>query len=339
MSNVKVAINGFGRIGRLVLRSLLQYDREGLFEIVATNSRTSPEQRAYMFKYDSVHGRYPGDVSFDENNIYVDGKKIEVLSVKNTEELPWKEIGVDIVIESTGKARTTDAASGHLTAGAKKVVISAPGSGEDILTLVMGVNEELYDPEVNDIISNASCTTNCLAPMVKVLNDEFGIKKGLMTTSHSYTNDQKTLDSSHSKLHRGRAAALSIIPTSTGAAKALGTVIPSMKGKLNGLALRVPTPDVSVVDLVAELSVNTNTAEINNAFRKHAETDLAGYLYYEDGDLVSMDFVGDPHSAIFAAPHTMVIDNMVKILGWYDNEWGYSCRIVDLVNYIIKKGL
>jgi glyceraldehyde 3-phosphate dehydrogenase len=339
MSKIKVGINGFGRIGRLVLRSLLQYDKEGLFEVVATNDLTSPEQRAYMFKYDSVHRRYPGEVTYDDENIIVDGKKIKVLSVRDTAELPWKDLGVDLVVESTGLNTTAEKASKHLEAGAKKVLISAPGNGEGISTIVMGVNENTYDPSKHNIISNASCTTNCLAPIVKVLNDEFGIEKGLMTTAHSYTNDQKTVDSLHSKLHRGRAAAMSIIPTTTGAAKAIGLVIPEMNGKLNGLALRVPTPDVSVVDLVVESSKKVSAEEVNNAFKKHAEGDLSGYLYYETADLVSMDFVGDDHSAIFAAPHTMVIDNMIKVIGWYDNEWGYSCRIIDLINYVIRKGL
>lgn len=339
MSKIKVGINGFGRIGRLVLRSLLQYDKEGLFEVVATNSRTSPEQRAYMFKYDSVHRRYPGEVTFDDENMIVDGKKIRVISEMDIEKLPWKEMGVDIVVESSGKIKKAEDASKHIKAGAKKVVISAPGSGEEICTVVMGVNEKTYDPSNHHVLSNASCTTNCLAPIVKVLNDEFGIEKGIMTTAHSYTNDQKTLDSSHSKLHRGRAAAMSIIPTTTGAAKAIGIVIPEMKGKLNGIALRVPTPDVSVVDLVVESKTKVSAEEVNKVFKKYAEGELAGYLSYEEGDLVSMDFVGDPHSAIFAAPHTMVIDNMIKVLGWYDNEWGYSCRIVDLINYVIRKGL
>jgi len=339
MAKIKVAINGFGRIGRLVLRALNQYDREGLFDIVVTNSRTTPEQRAYMFKYDSVHRRYPGQVEYDDDNIIIDGKRVKVLSFLNIEELPWKEMGIDVVVESSGKARTAEQASGHLKAGAKKVIISAPGSGDGIATLVMGVNEEEYQPERHHILSNASCTTNCLAPIVKVLKDEFGVEKGLMTTAHSYTNDQKTIDASHKDLHRGRAAAVSIIPTTTGAAKALGLVIPELKGKFNGLAMRVPTPDVSVVDLVAELKREVTVEEINSAFKKRAKGDLAQYLCYEEDDLVSVDFTGDSHSAIFAARHTMALGNMVKVLAWYDNEWGYSCRIVDLINYVIKKGI
>lgn len=339
MKKTRVAINGFGRIGRLVLRALYQYDKEGLFDIVVTNSRTTPEQRAYMFKYDSVHRRYPGEVEYDDENIIIDGKPVRVISVLNVEDLPWEEMGVDIVVESSGKCRTCDKASAHLKAGAKKVIISAPGSGDGIATFVMGVNEEKYNPEVDHIVSNASCTTNCLAPVVKVLNDEFGVEKGLMTTTHAYTNDQKTIDASHKNLHRGRAAALSIIPTSTGAAKALGLVLPELKGKFNGIAMRVPTPDVSVVDLVAELKRDVSVQEVNNVFKARAEGDLSPYICYEDEDLVSVDFTSDPHSAIFAAKHTMALGNMVKILAWYDNEWGYSCRIIDLINHVIKKGI
>jgi len=339
MAKIKVAINGFGRIGRLVLRALYQYDKEGLFDITVTNSRTTPEQRAYMFKYDSVHRRYPGDVGYDDENVLIDGKPVKVISVMKVEDLPWKEMGIDIVIESSGKARTYEKASDHLKAGAKKVIISAPGSGDGIATFVMGVNEDLYRPEEDHVLSNASCTTNCLAPVVKVLNDEFGVEKGLMTTTHSYTNDQKTIDASHKNLHRGRAAAVSMIPTTTGAAKALGLVIPEMQGRFNGMAIRVPTPDVSAVDMVAELKRNVSVEEVNQAFRAQAQGKLSPYLSYEEEDLVSVDFTGDEHSAIYAARHTMVLNNMVKVLAWYDNEWGYSCRIIDLVNHVIRKGL
>ncbi len=339
MGKIRVAINGFGRIGRLALRAMYQYDKEGLFEIVATNSRTTPEQRAYMFKYDSIHRRFPGDVSVDGDNLVVNGQKIKVLAIKNPEDFNWKDLGVDIVIESSGVYKTLEDAQSHLKAGAKKVVITAPGSGGGIPTFVMGVNEDLYNPSADHVISNASCTTNCLAPIVRIINEAFGIERGLMTTTHSYTNDQKLMDSSHKKLHRGRAAALSMVPTSTGAAKAIGLVIPELKGKMNGIALRVPTPDVSVVDLVAELRKEVTAEALNEAVRKRAQSDMKHYVVYEEEDLVSSDFIGDEHSSIFAALHTMAIGNMVKILAWYDNEWGYTCRCIDLVNYIIKKGL
>lgn len=339
MSKVKVAINGFGRIGRLALRALYEYDKEGLIDIVATNSRTNPEQRAYLFKYDSVHRRFNGEVSYDDDNIIINGKKIRVLRQSKPEDFAWGDLGVDVVIESTGIYKDTSTAQAHLDAGAKKVVITAPGSGEGLGTFVMGVNEDKYDPRVHNIVSNASCTTNCLAPVAKILNDEFGIVKGVMTTVHAYTGDQKTVDSSHKKLHRGRAAAVSMVPTSTGAAKAVSLVIPELKGKLNGMALRVPTPDVSVVDLVVEVKGEVSVEKINETFRKYSEGTMAGYLGYETDDCVSMDFAHDSRSSIVAAPHTMVIDNMVKVLSWYDNEWGYTCRCLDLVNYIVKKGL
>ncbi len=339
MKKVRVAINGFGRIGRLALRAMYQYDQEGLFEIVATNSRTTPEQRAYMFKYDSIHRRFPGEVQVDGDDLIVNGNRVKVLAHKDPSELNWGDLGVDIVIESSGIFKDLEGAQTHLKAGAKKVVITAPGSGEGIPTFVMGVNEGLYDPEKDHVVSNASCTTNCLAPVAKILNEEFGIARGLMTTTHAYTNDQKLMDSSHKKLHRGRAAALSMVPTSTGAAKAIGLVIPELKGKLNGIALRVPTPDVPVVDLVAELNKEVSAQEVNEAVKKRAAGDMNHYVVYEEDDLVSSDFIGDQHSSIFAARHTMSIGNMVKILVWYDNEWGYTCRCIDLVNYMIKKGL
>jgi len=337
MEKARVAVNGFGRIGRLVLRTLYEYDRKGLIDIVATNSRTTPEQRAYLFKYDSVHRRFSGDVSVNGDNLVVNGKNIKVLAVSDPEDLPWKEMGVDIVIESSGKYTNAKEAVEHIEAGASKVVISAPGKGEDA-TIVMGVNEDIYDPKEHNIISNASCTTNCLAPVVKVINDSFGLKRGLMTTIHSYTNDQKTLDASHKKLHRGRAAALSIIPTTTGAAKAIGVVIPEIEGKLNGMAMRVPTPDVSAVDLVVECEKEVTAEKVNMAIKLASETNLQGILGYEEDDLVSMDFVGDSRSSIFAAPHTMVVDGLLKVLAWYDNEWGYACRVLDLVNFITEKG-
>lgn len=338
MTKVKVAINGFGRIGRLTLRSLMQYDREDLFEVVAINDLTSPESLGYLFKYDSVHRRFPGEVQVLGQDLIIDGKKIRVVAEPDPTRLPWKEMGVDIVIESTGRFTAADKARAHIEAGAKKVLISAPANGEDV-TIVMGVNEEDYDPKEHHIISNASCTTNCLAPVVKALKEEFGIEKGLMTTAHAYTNDQKTLDFPHKNLSRGRAAALSIIPTTTGAAKAVFKVIPGLEGKLNGFALRVPTADVSVVDLAVQLTRKADAEEINAALKKWAEGPMKGILAYEPEDLVSMDFVGDSHSSIFAPRHTLVVDDMVKVLSWYDNEWGYSCRIVDLVNYMIRKGL
>lgn len=337
MKKVRVAINGFGRIGRLALRALFEYDKEGLFDIIATNSRTDAEQRAYLFKYDSVHRRFPGTVETKDDAIIIDGREVKVLQVPDIKNLPWKDLGVDVVIESSGKYTDADKARAHLDAGAKKVVISAPAKGEDA-TIVIGVNEDIYDPKSHHILSNASCTTNCLAPVVKVLHERFGIVKGLMTTAHSYTNDQKTLDASHKKLHRGRAAALSIIPTTTGAAAAIGKVIPEIQGKMNGIAMRVPTPDVSVVDLVVELEKTVDANTINETMKEYSEGELKGILGYETEDLVSMDFVGDSRSSIFAANHTMCIDNMAKTLAWYDNEWGYACRVLDLVNYVIKKG-
>lgn len=337
MKKVRVAINGFGRIGRLALRALFEYDKEGLFDIIATNSRTDAEQRAYLFKYDSVHRRFPGTVETKDDAIIIDGREVKVLQVPDIKDLPWKDLGVDVVIESSGKYTDADKARAHLDAGAKKVVISAPAKGEDA-TIIIGVNEDIYDPKSHHILSNASCTTNCLAPVVKVLHERFGIVKGLMTTAHSYTNDQKTLDASHKKLHRGRAAALSIIPTTTGAAAAIGKVIPEIQGKMNGIAMRVPTPDVSVVDLVVELEKTVDAKTINETMKKYSEGELKGILGYETEDLVSMDFVGDSRSSIFAANHTMCIDNMAKTLAWYDNEWGYACRVLDLVNYVIKKG-
>ncbi|MCF4150519.1 type I glyceraldehyde-3-phosphate dehydrogenase [Dethiosulfovibrio sp. F2B] len=339
MSKVKVAINGFGRIGRLVLRALHEYDQEGLIDIVATNSRSTSEQRAYLFKYDSVHRRYQGKVDYDDENIFVDGKAIATLRHSTPDQFNWGDLGVDIVIEASGIYKDTEKAQAHLEAGAKKVVITAPGSGEGLGTFVMGVNEGSYDPATHHIVSNASCTTNCLAPVAKILNDEFNIVKGVMTTVHAYTGDQKTVDSSHKKFHRGRAAAVSMVPTSTGAAKAVGLVIPELKGKLNGMALRVPTPNVSVVDLVVELPKSVTTEEINSTVKKYSEGSMSRYLGYETDDCVSMDFVHDSRSSIFAPNHTMAIDNMVKVLSWYDNEWGYSCRCLDLVNHMIRKGL
>ncbi|HPJ24799.1 MAG TPA: type I glyceraldehyde-3-phosphate dehydrogenase [Synergistaceae bacterium] len=338
MTNVRVGINGFGRIGRLALRAFFERHSKYTFSIAAINDLSSPESLAYLFEFDSVHRRFPGKVSLSGTNLQVEGEDITVLAEPDPSKLPWKDLGVDIVIESTGRFVDANKANAHIQAGAKKVLISAPAKNEDI-TIVLGVNEEKYLPESHHIISNASCTTNCLAPVAKVLQETFGIRKGLMTTAHAYTNDQKTLDFPHSKFSRGRAAALSIIPTTTGAAKAISLVIPELKGKLNGGALRVPTPDVSVVDLTTELERSTTVEEVNASMKKAAEGALKDILAYEDRDLVSMDFVGDQHSSIFAAMHTTVVDNLVKTLAWYDNEWGYSCRILDLTQYILERGL
>ncbi len=335
---VKIGINGFGRIGRLVLRSAIELNYDG-FEFVAVNDITDSKTLAHLFKYDSNYGIFNGSVEVKEKSIVINGKEIKVLSEKDPKNLPWKDLGVDVVIESTGLFTEAEKAKAHITAGAKKVIITAPAKGEDV-TIVMGVNENMYDPEKHVIISNASCTTNCLAPMAKVLNDNFGIIKGLMTTIHAYTNDQRILDLPHKDLRRARAAALSIIPTTTGAAKAIGKVIPSLNGKMHGIALRVPTPTVSIVDLTVLLEKNVSVDNVNYAFKKASETNLKGILQYCDEELVSKDFVKNPYSCIFDAPSTYIVDNnFVKVFGWYDNEWAYSCRVVDLLSYMIEKGL
>jgi glyceraldehyde 3-phosphate dehydrogenase len=348
---VKVGINGFGRIGRLVARSILEKDSKNI-ELVAVNDLTDAKSNAYLFKYDSVHGRFDGDVKASaEDAISVNGKQIKVLSKKDPAELPWKDLGVEIVVESTGlftikkdgvnkKGKEVKGAENHITrGGAKKVIISAPAEGEDI-TIVMGVNEEKYDPKNHHVISNASCTTNCLAPIAKIMNDKWGIVKGLMTTIHSYTNDQKVQDMAHSDLRRARAAAISMIPTSTGAAKAISLVIPELKGKLDGFAIRVPTPNVSVVDLTATLSKKATAEEINAAFKSVAEGPMKGILGYTEDPVVSVDFNHCILSSVVDAKITKVIqDDFVKVLAWYDNEWGYSNRVVDLCEYIVKKGL
>jgi len=331
----KVGINGFGRIGRLTLRAALQEGTD--LDFVAVNDLVDAKTLAHLFKYDSIHGVYRGEVRAEENNIIIDGKKIKVCSERNPADLPWKEMGVDIAIESTGLFRKKEQAASHLKAGAKKVIITAPAKG-DVPTIVMGVNEETYDPSQDDIVSNASCTTNCLVPMVKVLMDNFGIKHAVMTTIHSYTNDQVLLDGPHKDLRRARAAALSMIPTTTGAAIAAGKVIPELEGKINGLAIRVPTPDVSLVDLVAELEKETTVDEVNLAFKKASQGNLKGILRYSEEPLVSHDFTTDSASAIVDADSTYVIEGrLVKVLGWYDNEWGYSCRVVNLAEYISRK--
>jgi glyceraldehyde 3-phosphate dehydrogenase len=329
---IRVAINGFGRIGRNVLRSAKKTGAQ--IDFVAVNDLTDNTTLAHLLRYDSVHGRYPGEVEVVDGGLRVDGDELRVFSERDPAALPWGDLGVDVVIESTGIFRDRAGASKHLEAGARKVVISAPAKGEDV-TLVLGVNEEAYDPDAHHIISNASCTTNCLAPVVKVVMENFGFRRGLMTTIHSYTNDQSILDLPHSDLRRARAAAMSMIPTTTGAAKATALVLPELKGKLDGMSIRVPTPNVSLVDLVAEVDRDTTVDQVNAALRAAADGPLKGILGYTEEKLVSVDFVGDPHSSVVDALSTAVIEGrMVKVLAWYDNEWGYSSRIVDLTRYV-----
>jgi len=331
---IRVGINGFGRIGRQVLRAAKQQGVADM-QVVAVNDLTDTRTLAHLFKYDSVHRTYQGDVSAEADAICIDGERIRILSERDPAKLPWKELGVDIVLESTGRFTNAGDARKHITAGAKKVVISAPAKDEDI-TLVMGVNNAKYDPALHTIISNASCTTNCLVPMVKVVRDNFGFKHGSMVTVHSYTNDQVILDFPHTDLRRARAAALSMIPTTTGAAKATALVIPELKGKIDGVSIRVPTPDVSLVDLTAEVERPTTIQEVNAAFQ-HAAADgpLVGILGYTELELVSSDYIGDGRSCILDAKSTNVVDGtMVKVSGWYDNEWGYASRCVDLLRYI-----
>ena len=334
----KIGINGFGRIGRQVLRIVQEQHRRDI-EVVAVNDLTDTKTNAHLFKYDSSYGRYPGLVEASSDSITIDGNQVKILAERDPAKIPWQNYGVQVVIESTGLFTDPDKARAHFQGGAKKIIISAPAKG-DILTIVMGVNEKDYDSDKHNIISNASCTTNCIAPVIKVLNETFGITRGLMTTVHSYTNDQRLLDTQHKDLRRARAAALNIVPTSTGAARVVGVVIPTLKGKLNGISLRVPTPTVSICDFVADLKGRVTVEEINRAFKKAAEGDLRGIMEYCEEELVSIDFKGNPASSIFDAKSTMVIDeNMVKVLAWYDNEWGYSCRLVDLTAYIVGKGL
>jgi len=333
---IKVGINGFGRIGRNVLRAAL---KDPNLEFVAVNDLTEPKTLAHLLKYDSVLGNLPNKVAAGGDCIQVDGKPIRVFKEKDPAALPWESVGAQVVIESTGKFTNAEDAKKHLRGPVKKVIISAPAKNEDI-TIVLGVNEHKYDPAKHHIISNASCTTNCLAPIVKVVHDNFRILNGTMTTIHSYTNDQVILDFPHKDLRRARAAALSIIPTSTGAAKALKLVIPDMAGKLDGFAVRVPTPNVSVVDLVATTEKKASKEEVNGALKKASESGpLKGYLGYEEDELVSADFRGDDRSSIVDAPLTLAIGNLVKVVSWYDNEWGYSCRVRDLINFIGSKGL
>jgi glyceraldehyde 3-phosphate dehydrogenase len=333
---IKVGINGFGRIGRNVLRASLQ---DSNLEFVAVNDLTDPKTLAHLLKYDSVLGNLPNKVTAGADSISVDGKAIRVFKEKDPAALPWESVGAQVVIESTGRFTDAGDAKKHLRGPVKKVIISAPAKNEDV-TLVLGVNHDKYDPAKHHVISNASCTTNCLAPIVKVINDTFKIISGTMTTIHSYTNDQVILDFPHKDLRRARAAALSMIPTSTGAAKALKLVIPDMAGKLDGFAIRVPTPNVSVVDLVALVEKKATKEEVNAALKKASESgSLKGYLGYEENELVSADFRGDPRSSIVDAPSTLVVGNLVKVVSWYDNEWGYSCRVRDLINFIGSKGL
>ena len=336
---IRIAINGFGRIGRNVLRCTLQHSQYGKkFEIIAVNDLGNIEILAHLLKYDSIYGKFDGVVTTKNNGIEVNGKLIKFFSQINPSKLPWKTIDTDVIIESTGIFCTREGASKHLQAGAKKVVISAPAKEPD-LTIVLGVNEHLYDADKHNIISNASCTTNSLAPPVKVLNDKFGIEKAFMTTIHSYTGDQRILDFPHKDLRRARAAAVSIIPTTTGAAKAVSLVIPELKGKIDGLAVRVPTPDGSLTDLTCVLKKEVTEEEINSELKKASEGSLMGIMQYSEEPLVSVDIVGNPHSAVIDGLSTRVIGergNLAKIFSWYDNEWGYSCRVVDLINYMFK---
>jgi glyceraldehyde 3-phosphate dehydrogenase len=333
---IKVGINGFGRIGRNIMRAAMG---DSGIDIVAVNDLTNAATLAHLLKYDSILGNLKGSISASGDKITVNSDEFQVLSIKDPAELPWKSLGVDVVFESTGIFTGRDGAAKHLTAGAKKVVITAPAKGPD-LTVVLGVNEDKYDPAKHHIISNASCTTNCLAPVAKVLHETFGIRKGWMTTVHSYTNDQQLLDLPHKDLRRARAAALSIIPTTTGAALAVGEVLPEIKGRLDGIAMRVPTPNVSVVDLAVLVDKKTSKQDVNAAFKSAADGKLKGILEYTAEELVSVDFRGNPHSSILDSSYTSVMDgDFVKILSWYDNEWGYSSRCVDLLRYLVKKGI
>jgi glyceraldehyde 3-phosphate dehydrogenase len=332
---IRVAINGFGRVGRYLVKACLGYDE---IDIVAINSRAKPDNLAHLLKYDSVHGKFGADVGVQDGHLVVNGKKILITTVTSPlSDLPWKKLDIDIVLDSTGKFRKKEDLTGHLTAGAKKVILAVPGKGIDG-TFVIGVNEETFDPQKHDIISNASCTTNCLAPVAKVLHDAFTIRRGMITTVHSYTMDQRLLDGSHKDLRRGRAAALSIVPTSTGAAKAVAEVIPALKGKLDGVALRVPTPNVSIVDLAMEVGRNVTIQEVNGALKTAAEGRLKGIIDITEEELVSIDFTGSPFSAIVDAPLTAVIDgNFIKVFAWYDNESGYACRMRDLALYVGRR--
>ncbi len=334
----KIGINGFGRVGRLTLRAVNQYHSDRL-EVAAINDLTDTKTNAHLLKWDSTYGAYPGKVEATKDSIMVDGKGIRVLSERDPANIAWRDYGVDIVIESTGLFTDASRAAAHLKGGAKKVLISAPATNVDV-TVVLGVNENQYLPDKHNIISNASCTTNCIAPVVKVLHQSFGVNKGLMTTIHAYTNDQRILDTVHRDLRRARTAGVNMIPTTTGAARLVGEIIPELKGKIHGLAIRVPVATVSVVDFVADLDKKVTVEQVNQVFQTAAEGPLSGILEYCQEELVSTDFKGNPASSIVDAPSTMVIgDNMVKVVAWYDNEWGYSCRLADLAAYVAKKGL
>ena len=334
----RIGINGFGRIGRQVLKATLERHPDDL-EVVAVNDLTDPETNAHLLKYDSTYGRFPGKVEALENGLAIDGKEVKVVAERDPARIPWGDHGVDIVVESTGIFTDATKAAGHLEGGAKKVIISAPAKSED-LTVVLGVNDDTYDPGSHRIVSNASCTTNCIAPVAKVLHDRFNVRKGLMSTIHSYTNDQKILDQVHDDLRRSRAAAANIVPTSTGAARAVGLALPELNGRIHGLAYRVPTTTVSIVDFTAEIDGEVTAEEVNDAYREAAATSMQGILDVSDEPLVSSDFRGDPHSAILDSLSTIVIGgNMVKVLAWYDNEWGYSCRVSDLAQFMASKGL
>lgn len=338
----KVGINGFGRIGRLVLRAALEMnacpDTSVGMDFVAVNDLTDAKTLGHLFKYDSTFGKFPGEVKAEKDSLLINGKKVKVLAEKDPAKLPWQEMGVEVVVESTGIFRTKDQVQKHLSAGAKKVIITAPAKGGDILTVVMGVNEQMYNPQKHHVISNASCTTNCLAPVCKVLVKEFGIEHAIMTTIHSYTNDQRILDFQHKDLRRARAAAMSMIPTTTGAAEATALTLPELKGKMTGLAIRIPTWNVSLVDLSAELKKEVTVEEVNAAFKKYADGELSRYLEYCEEPLVSRDFNGNSKSAIVDGLSTYVIDGkLVKVLAWYDNEWAYSCRVIDLISYIVSR--
>ncbi|MBI2885572.1 MAG: type I glyceraldehyde-3-phosphate dehydrogenase [Chloroflexi bacterium] len=333
----RIGINGFGRIGRQVLRVALENHKRDL-EVVAVNDLTDTRTNAHLFKYDSSYGIYPGKVEAREDGMAIDGRVIKVFSERDPAKIPWASVGADLVVESTGVFTDAKRAAAHLEGGARKVVISAPARNEDI-TLVLGVNEGRYDPKAHRVVSNASCTTNCIAPVVKVLHDAFGMARGLMSTIHSYTNDQRILDQFHEDLRRARSAAVSIIPTTTGAARAVTLVIPELQGKIHGFAYRVPTPTVSVVDFVADVEQDVDIDAVNNAYRAAAKKSLKGILEVSEEELVSIDFKGNPHSAIVDASSTMVIDKrMVKVVAWYDNEWGYSCRVADLAAFMAGKG-
>ncbi len=334
---IRVGINGFGRIGRLSLRAIVERQRENI-EVVAVNDLTDVGTNAYLFRYDTVYGPYHGDVTHDDDSIQVAGYDIKVFKETEPAKIPWDTVGCDLVIESTGRFTDANLAKGHRERGVKKVVISAPGKNEDV-TIVLGVNDDMYDPTQHHVISNASCTTNGLAPVAKVLHETFGIQKGLLTTVHAYTNSQSMVDTAKKDLRDSRAGAENVVPSSTGAAKAVGLVIPELKGKFTGMAFRVPVPTVSVVDFTAVLSRAVTKEEVNAAMKRYADGPMKGILRYTDEELVSSDLRGDAHSSIFSAPDTVVLDEMVKAVAWYDNEWGYSCRIADIVHFMAQKGL